>query len=352
MLNGYADEGGGEERMAPGLNPAIRRLAALVALALVATACGRGGGAGRAPPPGQPSGQVIMYTSVTQDTVDAVLNAYKARQPGVSVKVFRAPTGQLNARIAADRRAGGVKADVIWHTDPLSMQQHAAAGLLRRWVPAEASKIPGPYKSDTAWGTRILNMVIVYRPELEPVPVSWSDLTNPAYRGAVAIPDPAFAGSAFGMLGYFAMTRGYGLEFYRRLKANGAVQVEGPPDVVNQVAEGRYKVGVTLDNSARPAIAKGSPIRIAWPRPGAIAIYSPIAIFDATRNPAAAESLVNFVLTPEGQERIAETGWQPVRGDVKGSPTPKGVKQVTPDWQAIFGRQAELLEEYRSIFGG
>ena len=329
-----------------------RRLGVLVALALVGAACGSGGAGDRSRQPGQPSGQVTLYTSVTQDTVDAVLGAYRARQPGVTVKVFRAPTGQLNARIAADRRAGGIKADVIWYTDPLSMQQQARDGLLRRWTPAQASKVPGPYKSDTFWGTRILNMVIVYRSGLEPVPLSWSDLTNPAYRGAVVIPDPAFAGSALGMLGYFAMTRGYGLDFYRKLKANGAVQVEGPPDVVDQVAEGRYKVGVTLDNSARPAVAKGSPIRIVWPRPGAVAIYSPIAIFDATRNSTAAESFVNFVLGPEAQQKIAATGWQPIRGDVTGSPTPAGVKQLTPDWPAIFGRQAQLLQAYRSIFGG
>jgi iron(III) transport system substrate-binding protein len=328
------------------------RLAVLVALALVGAACGSGGAGDRSRQPGQPSAQVTLYTSVTQDTVDAVLGAYRARQPGITVKVFRAPTGQLNARIAADRRAGGIKADVIWYTDPLSMQQQARDGLLRRWTPAQASKVPGPYKSDTFWGTRILNMVIVYRSGLEPVPVSWSDLTNPAYRGAVVIPDPAFAGSALGMLGYFAMARGYGLDFYRKLKANGAVQVEGPPDVVNQVAEGRYKVGVTLDNSARPAVAKGSPIRIVWPRPGAVAIYSPIAIFDATRNPTAAESFVNFVLGAEAQQKIAATGWQPIRGDVTGSPTPTGVKQLTPDWPAIFGRQAQLLQAYRSIFGG
>jgi iron(III) transport system substrate-binding protein len=82
------------------------RLTVLVALALVGAACGSGGAGDRSRQPGQPSAQMTLYTSVTQDTVDAVLGAYRARQPGVTVKVFRAPTGQLNARIAADRRAG------------------------------------------------------------------------------------------------------------------------------------------------------------------------------------------------------------------------------------------------------
>jgi iron(III) transport system substrate-binding protein len=329
----------------------MRRLTILVALALMAAACG-GGGGGDTGQGGRPSGTVTLYTSVTQDTVDAVLAAYKTREPNVEVKVFRATTGQLNARLAADQRAGGIKADVIWHTDPLSMHQLAADDLLRRWTPSQASALDPGYKTDTYWGTRLLNMVIVYRAGLEPVPQRWSDLTNPVYRGAVAIPNPAVAGSAFGTLGYFAMEPGYGMDFYRKLKANGAVQVQGPPEVVNEVAGGRYKLGITLDNSARPLIARGSPIKVVWPEPGAIAMYSPIAVFDRTRNATAAESFTNFVLTPEAQVKIAGTGWEPIRPDVKGPAKPAGAKQVVPDWTETFGRQAELLQQYRSIFGG
>jgi iron(III) transport system substrate-binding protein len=329
----------------------MRRLTILVVLALVAAACGgsRGGDAGQGD---RPSGTVTLYTSVTQDTIDAVLAAHKAREPNVEVRVFRATTGQLNARLAADQRAGGIKADVIWHTDPLSMHQLSADGLLRRWTPSQASAVDPGYRTDTFWGTRLLNMVIVYRAGLEPVPKRWSDLTDPAYRGAVAIPNPAVAGSAFGTLGYFAREPVYGMDFYRRLKANGAVQVQGPPEVVNEVAEGRFELGITLDNSARPVIARGSPIRMVWPEPGAIAMYSPIAVFDSTTNATAAESFTNFVLTPEAQAKIAGTGWEPIRDDVEGPAKPAGAKQVTPDWTAIFGRQAELLQQYRSIFGG
>ncbi|HKZ92156.1 MAG TPA: hypothetical protein VJZ50_08445, partial [Candidatus Limnocylindrales bacterium] len=40
-------------------------------------------------------GQVTVYTSVTQDTVDAVLAALAEQRPGLAVEVFRAPTGEL-----------------------------------------------------------------------------------------------------------------------------------------------------------------------------------------------------------------------------------------------------------------
>jgi iron(III) transport system substrate-binding protein len=296
------------------------------------------------------AGSITLYTSVTQGTVDAVVAAFKGAHPGVNVDVFRAATGELAARIATEQRDGRIRADLLWLTDPLSIQGYAAQGLLRAWQPAAASGIEDAYRSGTFWGTRFLNMVIVAGSSVTPAPAAWMDLTNPAYRNAVAMPDPGFAGSAFGALAYFAQTPGFGLDFYRSLKANGAVQVKSPDEVTAGVAEGRYKVGITIDNSARTAIAKGSPVKLVWPADGAIAMYSPIGVVAATANPSAAASFVEFVLSDPGQQVIARTGWQPMRAG--GGGPAAGGKQVYPDWNAAFGHQQDLLTEYRAIFGG
>ncbi len=293
---------------------------------------------------------VRLYTSISQDTVDAVNAAFAAVQPDISLEVFRAPTGELNARIAAERREGRIRADVLWLTDPLSMQPYAADDLLRTWSPPAAAQIDPAYRSDDYWGARLLNMVIVAGADVEPVPTDWADLAGPAYRDAVVLPDPGFAGSAFGALGYFALDQAYGLDHLQSLSDNGAVQVPSPDEVVTGVAEGRYKAGMTIDFSARQAVERGSPVRMIWPESGAIAMYSPIAVLESTEAAEAAETFVDFVLDEEGQQAIADTGWQPVHPGVEGPPV-EG-PQVTPDWDAAFERRDELLEEYRAIFGG
>lgn len=132
----------------------------------------------------------------------------------------------------------------------------------------------------------------------------------------MALPDPGFAGSALGAMGYLALSDEYGMDYYERLKANGAVQVGAIGDVVTGVAEGRFKAGIALDNTVRAAVDKGSPIRMVWPTPGAIAMYSPIAIFAVTPDAETPQSFVDHVLTLEGQQAIADTGWQPIRSDV------------------------------------
>lgn len=309
-----------------------RVLATLGAIVVLAAGCS---GSGRA--------TLAVYTSVTQATVDAVVAGFREANPDVEVEVLRAPTGELNARIAAERREGGLRADVLWLTDPLSMQQYDADGLLRGADP-DVSGIPAAYREDRFWGTRILNLVVVTGDGV--VVESWSDLEAVAASGGVAIPDPSFAGSAFAALAFFALEEDYGFDFLRRLHDAGATQVGAPGDVVTGVAEGQYAAGITLDFSARGAVEKGSPISIVWPAPGAIALYSPIGVTGEGDLP---ERFVTYVLGSEAQSAIAGSGWQPVRPDVAWA---AGGPQMTVEWSRAYHRQEELLAAYREIFGG
>lgn len=317
----------------------IRLLALAIGMAVLAGACATS----------ETGGNITLYTSVTQGTVDAVLAGLAQDYPDLTVELFRAPTGALNARIAAEQREGGIQADVLWLTDPLSMQQYDADGLLAEFTPDELSAIPAEYRSERFWGTRLLSMVIVQQQGLEVPLTGWADLADPAHAEAIVLPDPGFAGSAFGAMGYLALADGFGFDFYTRLAQNGAVQVSSPGEVVTGVAEGQFHAGMTLAFSARTAVDKGSPIEIVWPEPGAIVMYSPIAVI-GERDLDAAGSFVDFVLSSAGQEAIAGTGWQPVRADVAWAL--ESGPAVTPDWSALFNRQDELLDEYRSIFGG
>lgn len=79
-------------------------------------------------------------------------------------------------------------------------------------------------------------------------------------------------------------------------------------------------------------------------------MYSPIAVLASTDEASAAQDFVDYVLGTDAQKRIAATGWQPIRSDVAG-PSPRG-PVVSPDWTALFDRQAAILAEYREVFGG
>ncbi|MBV9208181.1 MAG: extracellular solute-binding protein [Actinobacteria bacterium] len=339
----------------PLLFPAV--LGAVLAAALGIAGCGSSASSSARSPASAkataPAAQLTLYTSVTQNTVTAVLNGFSRQYPGVKVSVFRATTGQLNARITADQHSGGLRADVIWGTDPLSMESYAAGGLLAPWPLPGLAGVPARDKTNYFWGTRELYLVIVAHKGLAPMPRTWADLTSARYKGQVALPDPAAAGSAFAALGYFDTAPGFGMNFYHTLKSDGAVQVSTIPEVVTDVAEGRYQLGITLDSEVRAAVKQGSPVVLVWPSDGAISLYSPIAE-TVTANGAAstaAQDLLRYVLSPQGQTAIGKTGWQPVLPGVTGPPRPAGATVVEPAWTVLFGRQNQVLQQYQAIFG-
>jgi iron(III) transport system substrate-binding protein len=335
-----------------------RGTAVLLVLACLALA-GCGGDA-----PGSGTSSITLYTCVGDPTAKAVIAAFTKDRPGTRVDLFRAPTGQLNARVAGDTRAGGLQADVLWTCDPLTMNGFARQGLLRRWSPPNVADIPARYRTADFAAVDLLYLVAVVRNEVipcmtppavckgRPVPKTWHDLTGPAYRGAVALPDPAFAASALGMLGYFSSADGYGLDYYRALKANGAVQLKSPDDVLTGVAQGTYRAGFTLANAAYLAKKKGSPIQVVWPLPGAVAIYAPIAVTKRAGDQPLADQFAAYVASRAGQQVVAKTNVYPVLPGVGGPEVPSGAPVVAPDWTALFGSSAELSAQYRTIFGG
>jgi iron(III) transport system substrate-binding protein len=296
------------------------------------------------------STSLTMYTSATQNVEEAVIAGFQKAHPGVHVNVFRAPTGQLNARVAADVRSGGIQADVLWPSDPLTMHGYDKQGLLAPWQPSE-SDIPAAYRTPDFAGVDLLYMVVVVH-KGTPAPRSWADLANPRYRGQVVIPDPTFAASALGLLGYFAQRPDYGVAFYRQLKANGAKQVSAPGDALTAVEQGSAKVGITLANTAYVDAQKGSPISVVWPQPGGVKIYAPIGITTKKNRSTLAAQFANYVASPAAQAIMAKLDTYVVVPGVGGPPLPAGSPVTAPNWTSLFNIYPKVLAQYAAIFGG
>lgn len=319
---------------------------ALLAVVPLLTLAACGGGSTSA----KPSQRVTLYTCVNDATIQPVIKAFESSNPERPVDLFRAPTGQLNARVAADARSGGLRADVIWGCDPLTLQNYVDQGLVGGWTPPAAGAIPSQFRTGDYVGAALLYLVAVHRVGV-PAPQTWSDLAGAAYAGGVAVPDPSVAASALGALGYFAADPAYGVAFYGALKKNGAVQVSTPDDVTTGVAQGVYKAGMTIASSAYAAKSAGSPVDVAWPKPGAVAIYGPIALAKQRADSAAAKAFISFVISKEGQTVIARSGSYPTLPGVRGPSIPDGAPIVYPNWAAIGADKVAVLNTYRQFFG-
>ena len=325
----------------------VRRFAAAAIAAVLLTALIAGCTSTNA----QPGSALTLYTCASANVEQAVVAGFEKAQPGTKVTVFRAPTGQLNARVAADIRAGGIRADVIWACDPLTMHGYDTQGLLRAWSPPNATDISSDYRTAHFTGIDLLYMVVVTRTGVQP-PASWSDLAKPAYRNRVALPNPSFAASALGLLGYLAASPGYGLDYYRQLKSNGAAQLSAPADTLTGVAQGKYLAGVTLANAAYDARRKGSPITVSWPRPGAAAIYAPIGVTTRKGLSPMATRFADYAASRAAQTIMAAQDTYPtLTGIDDGPPLPAGSLIAQPDWPTLFDTYKSVLADYVKVFG-
>ncbi|MGH8962782.1 MAG: extracellular solute-binding protein [Jatrophihabitantaceae bacterium] len=321
----------------------VRRLVPLAVAVLIVSACGNGSGSGVG------SSSMTLYTCASANVEQAVVSAFERAHHGAKVNVFRAPTGQLNARVAADVRSGGIEADVIWACDPLTMHGYDAQGLLRAWTPPNASAIPSADRTPHFVGVDLLYMVLVVHKGIA-APTTWAELAGSRFRGKVALPSPSFAASALGLLGYFASAPGYGIDYYRKLKDNGAVQVNAPADTLDGVAQGTYSAGVTLANAGYTAQEKGSPIQVAWPRPGGVAIYAPIGLTTKRNHSPLADTFAAFAASRDGQKLMAEQGTYVTIGGLGGPPIPPASPTAAPDWPSLFSTYKSVLARYSAIF--
>lgn len=293
------------------------------------------------------SGPITLYTCVSDSTIQPVMEAFTEANPDAEIELYRAPTADLNARVAGDVRSGGLQADVIWACDPLTMQDYVDQDLVGGWTPE--SDIAEDLRTDDYVGVAVLYMVSIAGDGVD-APESWSDLTGDDYAG-LALPDPSFAASALGTLGYFSQDPDFGIEYYQDLKDNDAVQVNAPDDVTSGVAEGLYPAGITTSQSGYTAQTNGSPIEVVWPAPGAIAIYGPAALATESDNPDTAKAFLSFISSEAGQTVIAEAGSYPSLEGIAGPTIPDDAQIVYPDWAALAEEKDSLLSDYQEIFG-
>ena len=139
------------------------------------------GACGESPPAAPSPTAITLYTCVNDTTIQPVIAEFQATHPEVKVELFRAPTGQLNARVASDVRSGGLRADVIWACDPLTMQDYVAQDLIGGWTPQ--TDIPATVRTEDYVGVALLYMVAVTRKEAK-APAAWPELAS---AGKVAV---------------------------------------------------------------------------------------------------------------------------------------------------------------------
>jgi iron(III) transport system substrate-binding protein len=291
------------------------------------------------------AGSVTVYGALTTENGDAFAKAYQAAVPGSEVQVVAAGSGALMSRIAAEAKAGGVKADVILLADPTAMDGLAADGTVVGYAPPDASKLPDSLRSSGWVGAFTFNNVILSRKGIAKAPKDWADLNNAAFKGAIEIGDPAYSGTTLAMVS--ALSDKLGWDYFKALRGLNATAVQSTNTVGTDIAGGQMQVGISLDSVGRDLLAKGSPVDMVWPTSGAIPVPAPVALVKG-RDSAAAKSFVDWLISPDGQATSVKLGYAPAYG--ASNAVPAGTKYIDVNWAQLGKDRDKILEMFKTTF--
>jgi iron(III) transport system substrate-binding protein len=309
--------------------------------------------------------RVVVYCAQDREFAEGVFEDFHLEtRIAVAPKFDTEANKSVSLAAELEREADRPRCDVHWNNEIIGTIRLARQGIYEPYYSPSAAAYPDWTRPSTkAWQAfasraRVLIVNAKLLPNEADRPKSLLDLTDPKWKDKIAMAKPQFGTTAtqaacmFEVLGSDAAKT-----FYRGLKANGVTLVPGNKQVAQGVARGDFAIGLTDTDDALIELNDARPVAIVFtdreghsrhPRMGTLYIPNTLAIVKGCPNPDAARRLVDYLLRPETEARLAEGGgFQiPLNPSVKAnSPpallTPSQVKPMAVD----FEKAADLWEE-------
>ena len=266
--------------------------------------------------PAMAQGSLNMLCAPAADWCEAIAAGFQ-RETGIRVAMARKSAGEILAQIRAE--AQNPRTD-IWFGASAETHISAAEGnLLQPYTsPNMAGLHPWAQRVHAMSGERCVgvssgaigiawNRELMARKNL-PLPSSWADLLNPAYRGEVQLPNPNSSGTAYtiiaGLVQLWDEDRAF--DYLRRLHANVNAYTRSGAAPMQAVSRGETALAVSFNMEVTSMQQAGFPIELIFPTEGTSYEVACMSIIRGARNLAQARRFYDWYLTPAAQN-IATT---------------------------------------------
>jgi iron(III) transport system substrate-binding protein len=263
-------------------------------------------------------GEVILYTTMTVGDFAVFNQAVKEKYPFLNVRHVYLSTSRQTARVMQEHRAGKLQADVLGNSiEPMIYLK--TQGVIGKYESPEAKHlVKGAFDPEGYWLGTTTDLLITAFNSREyskgTAPKSYDDYLSPKFKGQMA----TNSGSPYPLSGMISL-RGeeQGIAYMRKLGQQDVRPVEGYTHITNLLAAGEFPLAIFMQVSKIDAMKrKGGPVD--WlPGGPTLATLSTIALAQNPPHPAAARLLMDFYLSPEGQQALSKAGKIPLRKGVK-----------------------------------
>jgi len=259
------------------------------------------------------AGEITAYTALEEDDVRVYLAAFAKAKPSIKVNVLRLSTGDLIARILAEK--ANPRHDVIWGTAVTQVSDPRILEMAEPYRPAGIEKVKPQFKDPAGrWFATTgyfagfcVNTEALKKHNL-PMPASWDDLLKPVYKGHIVMPNAASSGTGYLQIVSLLQMKGEdkGWQFLRDLDKNVAQYIKSGSRPCKMAATGEYAIGLSFAFSGVKQIMEGYPIKLVIPKEGAGYEVEVSALMKASKNKADAKQFLDWLLTLEAAQLYGE----------------------------------------------
>jgi iron(III) transport system substrate-binding protein len=267
--------------------------------------------------------RVVLYSAQDEEFAQGLLADFTAHTGlRVDVKYDTEANKSVSLYTELVQEKARPRCDVHWNNEILATIRLQRQGILEPYDSPSAQPYPAPDKaSDHSWTAfaaraRIL-IVNTQMLKDNDRPHSIFDLTDPRWKGRVAMAKPQFGTTATQAACLFdVLGKDKARDFYLKLRDNGVQLVAGNKQVAEGVAQGQFAFGVTDTDDAIVEVKAGRPVTIVFPdrdgapnnpRMGTLFLPNTVAIIRGCPNPQGARKLVDYLLSSDVEKRLAES---------------------------------------------
>ncbi|SFV64225.1 Ferric iron ABC transporter, iron-binding protein [hydrothermal vent metagenome] len=264
----------------------------------------------------QTKNQLIIYTSIDQVFSSKIIKEFK-KSSGIDIKVLYDTEASkavgLEKRLLAERKHP--RADIFWNSEFMRMARLDRVGLFASYKKENLHYKKDYYHSqkDTWYGVGLRNRVFMVNKNLmkkEEYPRKLEDLTNPKYRGKVAMSMPYVGTTSTHFSALFQkMGEKKFRDFIQKLKDNKVALLAGNSVVKDAVGRGKYLFGLVDSDDALVGIDSGLPIDMVYydqQGDGVFSIFGTVALLKNAPHPQNAKIFIDYLLTKEREKRLVE----------------------------------------------
>ncbi len=262
------------------------------------------------------SKNLAVYASIDTDWIAKAAQEFE-KETGIHVAWIRESTGVILQRLMAEKSAP--KADV-WFGGTIDGHANAAtAGLLEAYTPkAEANLGPlfrnplGNHLTSGIYGEVIgfsVNKELLTK-QGKPIPQTWDDLLNPAYKGLIAMPNPNTSGTGYTILTTIVKLKGEepGFAYLKKLHANMAQYTQSGSGPSMLAGKGEIAIAIlNLHDSVKTRL-QGYPLVEILPTDGTGYGLGGLSLIKGSANSDAAKQFIDWLLEPRVQQIAARAG--------------------------------------------